>query len=65
MRVSVDTHACIGAGQCAMALPEVFDQDDTDGLVVLLDETPPEDLHDALDEAVRRCPVQAITTTDS
>ncbi len=63
MHVSVDTDHCIGAGQCALALPEVFDQDDTDGLVVLLDESPRRDLDDAVAEAVRRCPVQAITAT--
>lgn len=65
MRVSVDTHACIGSGQCAMALPEVFDQDDTYGLVVLLDEAPPGDLHNAVHEAVSRCPVRAITASES
>ncbi|MEU6575129.1 ferredoxin [Streptomyces sp. NPDC046805] len=65
MRVSVDPQMCIGAGQCAMALPEVFDQDDTDGLVVLLDAAPLDELHDAVQEAVSRCPVQAIATSDS
>ncbi|MEY9877102.1 ferredoxin [Streptacidiphilus sp. MAP12-33] len=65
MRVSVDTESCIGAGQCAMVLPEVFDQDDTDGLVVLLDEAPPTELHGAVHEALSRCPVQAITATES
>jgi ferredoxin len=48
-----------------MALPEVFDQDDTYGLVVLLDEAPPGDLHNAVHEAVSRCPVRAITASES
>ncbi|MGW1619914.1 ferredoxin [Streptomyces sp. NPDC002172] len=61
--MSVDTTLCIGSGQCAMTLPEVFDQDDVDGLVVLLDATPPRELNDDVDEAVNRCPVQAISTT--
>ncbi|GAA2975229.1 ferredoxin [Streptomyces enissocaesilis] len=65
MHVSVDTQRCIGSGQCALALPEVFDQDDTDGLVILLDETPPREMHDAVEEAVSRCPVQAIAAADS
>ncbi|MET7383138.1 ferredoxin [Streptomyces sp. NPDC005526] len=63
MHVSVDTTLCIGSGQCAMTLPEVFDQDEVDGLVVLLDAKPPRELHDDVDEAVNRCPVQAISTT--
>lgn len=32
MRTHADRDKCIGAGQCAMAAPAVFDQDD-DGVV--------------------------------
>ncbi|WP_442809616.1 ferredoxin [Streptomyces sp. NBC_01335] len=61
--MSVDTTLCMGSGLCALALPEVFDQDDVDGLVVLLDPEPPRELHDDVAEAVNRCPVQAISAT--
>ncbi|MCL7457408.1 ferredoxin [Micromonospora echinofusca] len=61
MRIQVDSDSCVGSGQCALALPEVFDQDDADGTVVLLDDRPPAELHDAVREAASRCPVQAIT----
>ena len=64
MQVSVDTTLCIGSGQCALALPEVFDQDDIDGRVVLLDAKPPRELHPDVAQAVDRCPVRAISTTD-
>lgn len=61
MRITVDRYSCIGSGQCALALPEVFDQDSADGKVELLDDQPPPDLRDSVHEAVGRCPVQAIT----
>lgn len=61
MHVTVDPLSCVGSGQCALAVPEVFDQDEEDGIVRLLDETPPADLHGAVREAAHRCPVQAIS----
>ncbi|MCB5182429.1 ferredoxin [Streptomyces antimicrobicus] len=60
MHLSIEPDACVGSGQCALAVPEIFDQDDEDGTVVLLDEQPPQDLHEAVHEAAGLCPVQAI-----
>ncbi|WP_437928832.1 ferredoxin [Sorangium sp. So ce291] len=59
MRVLVDEMKCCGAGQCVLVAPRVFDQRD-DGIVVLLDEAPPEELHDAVREAASVCPGAAI-----
>ena len=61
MEIKVDPGTCIGSGQCALAVPEVFDQDARSGTVVLLDARPPEELHDAVREAAERCPVEAIS----
>ncbi|MFC8080944.1 ferredoxin [Streptomyces sp. NPDC057307] len=63
MRVTADRDLCIGAGQCVLAAPEIFDQDD-DGLVVVVDSTPPESRLDAADEAALMCPARAISVTD-
>lgn len=60
MRVIVDCEKCCGAGQCVLVAPKVFDQRD-DGIVILLDETPPEELHAAVGEAASICPGAAIT----
>ncbi|MGK5728297.1 ferredoxin [Streptomyces sp. URMC 124] len=60
MRVSVEAPRCVGSGQCAMLVPRVFDQDD-DGIVVLLEEAPPEEVHDDVRQAVMTCPVQVIS----
>jgi ferredoxin len=64
MKVTVDQDKCCGAGTCVLLAPDVFDQRDEDGIVVLLDETPPEDLHDTVREAVSVCPGVAISVSE-
>ncbi|MEV6491098.1 ferredoxin [Actinoplanes sp. NPDC051633] len=61
MRVSVDQDRCCGAGQCVMLVPEVFDQRDEDGIVVLLEPSPAPELHDDVRHAAAVCPATAIT----
>ena len=60
MRIILDEDTCIGAGQCVLAAPDVFDQRDEDGIAVLLDETPGEDQRAAVEDAAVRCPALAI-----
>ncbi|GAA3544601.1 ferredoxin [Amycolatopsis ultiminotia] len=60
MKVVVDQSRCVGAGQCVLVAPEVFDQREDDGIVVLLEEEPPEDLHGRVREAAQLCPALAI-----
>lgn len=60
MRVVVDLERCEANGMCVAAAPEVFDLDEDDELHVLQDE-PGEELRDAVEQAVRRCPKQAIS----
>ena len=60
MKVIVDQNKCVASGQCVLSAPEVFDQREEDGIVVLLAETPPEDLADAVRQAAVLCPAQAI-----
>ncbi|MBO0729261.1 MAG: ferredoxin [Acidimicrobiaceae bacterium] len=62
MRVNIERDKCIGSGACVIACPEVFRRDD-DGLVVVLDESPPRELHDAVEEATNACPASVIWTT--
>ncbi|WP_405411973.1 ferredoxin [Streptomyces decoyicus] len=60
MRLSVDRDRCAGAGMCALTAPEVFDQDDEEGLVVLLHPAPAPELRAAARMAVSLCPAGAI-----
>ena len=59
-KVRVDPDKCIGAGHCVLRAPRIFDQTD-DGMVILLDESPPLELHAAVHKAADLCPSQAIT----
>jgi ferredoxin len=60
MRVTAAREVCIGSGNCVFAAPEVFDQDDDEGLVVLLTaEVGPQDA-DAVRDAVAHCPSGAL-----
>lgn len=62
MNVVVQTSACVGAGQCALVAPDVFDQDD-DGIVLLLEAEPRGADADAATRAARLCPARAISLT--
>ena len=60
MRILVDRDRCRGAGKCALTAPELFDQSDDDGTVVVLDEQPPPDLQDQARRAAGLCPNSVI-----
>ncbi len=64
LKVSVDQEKCIAGGECAFAVPEVFDQREEDGIVVLLTDRPDESLNDAVRDAARFCPALAIHVED-
>ena len=59
MRIVVDYDLCESNALCMTAAPEVFEVRDDDFLYVLQDE-PSEELRAKVEEAVRRCPNQAI-----
>lgn len=65
MKVSIDEDKCCGAGQCVLTAPEVFDQRDQDGVVVLLDADPPQEQHGAVRESASMCPTGAIHLSES
>jgi ferredoxin len=65
MRVIVDPDKCVASGQCVLSAGAVFDQHEEDGTVLLLDASPPPELHDAVRRAATLCPAQAITVIES
>jgi ferredoxin len=64
MKVTVEQDKCVSAGNCVAHAPQVFDQDEDDGSVILLDATPPEELAGAVREAAAACPAMAIHVED-
>ena len=60
MKVVIDRSRCVGAGQCVRVAPDVFDQDEKDGLVVLVDANPSDDIAEYVKKAALLCPAQAI-----
>ncbi|MBF8184835.1 ferredoxin [Nonomuraea sp. K274] len=64
MKVTVDDVKCCGAGQCVLIAPEVFDQRDEDGIVILLEPEPAQDRHVAVREAAAVCPAAAIEVSE-
>ncbi|MFJ9411288.1 ferredoxin [Streptomyces sp. NPDC101393] len=59
MRITIDVERCVGAGQCALTAPQVFDQDE-DGIVTQLAE-PGADEEAKARIAGALCPSGAIT----
>ncbi|GAA3912977.1 hypothetical protein GCM10022244_23710 [Streptomyces gulbargensis] len=61
--VRVDRERCVGSGMCALTAPTVFDQDDDEGLVLLLAPHPTPEQSPAARLAAGLCPASAITFT--
>jgi len=60
IRIIIDRNRCIGSGRCVEVAPEVFSQDEDDGIVILLQERPTEEQREAAEAAVWQCPSMAI-----
>jgi ferredoxin len=63
MRIVVDYALCESNAVCMRLVPEVFEVRDDDRLY-LLTEQPLEALRARVEEAVRRCPKQALSVLD-
>jgi ferredoxin len=63
VRVQVDRDLCESNGMCVQVAPTVFTLDDDDELHILQEE-PEEALRDRVEDAVRRCPKQALSLAE-
>jgi ferredoxin len=63
MRVVVDYTLCESNAVCMRLVPEVFEVRDDDRLY-LKTERPPDSLRPRVDEAIRRCPKQALSIVE-
>lgn len=65
MNIALHRDRCVAAGQCTLIAGKVFDQDEEDGLVLLISENPPPEAEEAkVREAAYVCPAQAIELSD-
>ena len=60
MKVTVDQAKCVSSGMCVLNAAAVFDQDDDDGVVVLLVSEPGPELAEETRKAALACPALAI-----
>ena len=60
MKVTVDQDKCVSSGMCVMNAAEVFDQNDDDGVVVLLVPEPGPEYAEETRKAAAACPALAI-----
>jgi ferredoxin len=61
MRVRVDWDLCQGHGACKSEAPQVFDVNEKKGVVIVLQESPPESLREQVEAAVKFCPTRALS----
>jgi ferredoxin len=63
LHVSAERERCIGAGLCVLTAPDVFEHDDEEGLVSVLDPDPPTEFHEEVRLAGELCPANAVHLT--
>jgi ferredoxin len=64
VKIRVDLEACVGAGQCIIAAPTVFELTE-DGKVMVLETDPGDELLDQVHNAVFACPACALELDES
>lgn len=60
MKPKVDSDLCTGCGLCEDTCPEVFKLGDDD-LAQVINENPPEELNEKIQECIDDCPAEAIS----
>lgn len=63
MRIVVDRVLCQGHGVCESEAPTVFSVSKS-GDLTILDDTPPDGLRPAVEQAVKYCPTHALSIID-
>ncbi|MFE0421745.1 ferredoxin [Streptomyces sp. NPDC058953] len=64
MKVIAHHDKCRGYGSCMLEAPAVFDLDEDENRVVVLDAEPDERLRSRTERAVRSCPARALEVID-
>ncbi|MEU3985414.1 ferredoxin [Streptomyces sp. NPDC026672] len=64
MKITVDQERCVASGQCVLVAPDLFDQRDEDGVVVLLADRPERARLPEARQAADLCPALAIAVDE-
>jgi len=64
MRVRIDAGRCVGHAMCRLASPEMFELSDEDGHAHVTNEEVPPEYEEAVRQAERGCPEQAIIISE-
>lgn len=64
LRIEIFPDKCIGVGQCVVAAPDLFQQNEDDGIVYLVRDDAPADKRAEAIAAARLCPTLAIVVHD-
>ena len=64
MRIRADHERCFGAGQCVMIRPDLFDQSDADGTVIILVDRIEAEQLDDVRKAIDYCPSRTLSFAD-
>ena len=64
MQVIVDMAKCVGAGACVLTAPDVFDQNEDDGKVIVMIQSPDEARRNEVVESCNVCPTMALSIQD-
>jgi ferredoxin len=64
MHVTADRSTCATSSLCVYAVPQVFDQDEDEGLVMVIEPFPASALHQAVRRAAWACPTGSIKIHD-
>ena len=64
MKVTVEADQCVASGQCVLAAEDVFDQHEDDGVVIVLNDEPGPEQHEAVRRAALLCPAAVIRLSE-
>jgi ferredoxin len=64
IQVKVNLRICEGFANCVVAAPDLFDLDDDDKVIILEEELDGGE-RARVEEAIRTCPVSALTIADA
>lgn len=64
MKIVVDPDRCVGQGMCALYAPDIFVLSDEDGRAQPAMNEIPADMEEAVRQAARACPEQAISVIE-